>query len=59
MNPVQESELQIEGYDIFTNIQEAKRGVLIYAKSSLAASPSPLSDICNLDEHCWCEIVEG
>lgn len=57
---MQESELQIEGYDIFTNIQEAKRGVLIYTKSSLAASPSPMSDLCNFDEHCWCEIkLEG
>ena len=35
-------------------------GVLIYTKSSLAASPSPISDLCNFDEYCWCEIkLEG
>ena len=53
---MQALELQIEGYDIFTNIQEATRGVMIYARSSLSAPASPMSDLCNFDENCWCEI---
>ena len=47
---------KLEGYDIFTNSHAAKRGVVIYTKNSLSASPSPMNDICTFDEHCWCEV---
>ena len=51
-----DSELQIEGYSLFTNSQKCKRGVLIYARTGLGASPSVVSDMCAFDESCWCEI---
>lgn len=54
--PIQESELQITGYDLFSNIENCKRGVLIYTISSLKASPSTVTDMYNFEEHCWCEI---
>jgi hypothetical protein len=59
VQPVQESELQMDGYDIFTNKDTAKRGVLIYTKSGLSASPSLVSEDCKFEEHCWCEINLG
>ena len=38
--PVQVSELQISGYDLCSNSENCKRGVVIYTKCSLKASPA-------------------
>ena len=54
--PLQEAELQLEGYDIFSNIGSQKRGVIIYTRRDLQASPSSASDIWESDEGCWCEV---
>ncbi len=54
--PVQEIELQIEGYDLFSNIEKHKRGVLIYTKKNLQASPSTTDSTYDFEESCWCEI---
>ncbi len=54
--PVQESELHLDGFDLFCNYSVYKRGVLIYVKSSLFPTPSPVTDMCSFEEHCWCEI---
>ena len=54
--PTADSELQIEGYSLFTNSQKYKRGCLIYTRTELGASPSMVSDMCSFDENCWCEI---
>ena len=55
--PVQEVELQLDGYDLFSNVNRCNRGVLIYAKKELKASPSPAESLCDFDESCWCEIM--
>ena len=54
--PVQEVELQLDGYDLFSNVNICKRGVLIYTKKELKASPSTAESFCDFDESCWCEI---
>ena len=54
--PVQEAELQVEGFDMFSNINNCKRGVLIYTNKSLKASPSKIEQLSDFDENCWCEI---
>jgi hypothetical protein len=53
---IAESELQVEGYDMFLNSNAYKRGVLIYVKKLLQASPSEVTNLCDFDENIWCEI---
>ena len=38
--PIQAAELAIQGYDMFSNLSSAKRGVLILTRKKLKASPS-------------------
>ena len=40
--PVTESELQVEGYDLFTNLDNYRRGVCIYIRKELRPSPSKI-----------------
>ena len=56
--PVEESELKINGYDLHSNIsyKSCKRGVLIYSKIHLKASPSDVEELCSFEESCWCEL---
>ncbi len=53
---VQESELKIDGYELYTNLDElsCRRGVCIYAKSNLGASQIQL-DV-SVKESVWCEL---
>ena len=53
---IQESELQLDGFDLFCNCSAFKRGVIIYVKSVLSPTPSSVSDVCSFEENCWCEI---
>ena len=55
----EEVELQLPGYDLHTNVtsDKCKRGVLIYAKENLKASPSPVTQLCEFSESIWCEIA--
>ena len=50
------SELQIAGYDSFTNVNDASchRGVIIYTRTTLHAVPS--KSIRDFSESVWCEI---
>ena len=52
---VQESEIQLQGYDMFSNLSDAKRGVIIYVKSELKvkARQSCVTDTCAAVESCW------
>lgn len=54
--PVQSCELEIQGYETFTNLSSCSRGVLIYTKSELKAVPSEVNDACEGDGSCWCEL---
>ena len=54
--PVQTCELQIQGYELFTNLTSCSRGVLIYTKTGLGAVFSEVNDTCKADGSCWCEI---
>ena len=54
--PVQEVELQIEGYDLFSNVGSHKRGVLIYTHKNLQASPSTADELWSSEEGCWCGV---
>ena len=57
---VQDVELQLENFDLFSNVHSCKRGVLIYTKKSLQASPSNVEKFCDFEESCWCEVsLEG
>ena len=58
ITPIQESELQLDGYDLHSNLsmETCKRGVLIYTKVSLRASPSQIEELCKFEESCWCEV---
>ena len=49
------SELNLPGYDIFTNIHERKRGVCIYTITELKAVPVDNTET-NLVESVWAEI---
>ena len=53
---VQESELKIDGYDLFSNLDElsCRRGVCIYAKTNLGASQLKL-DV-SVKESVWCDL---
>ena len=53
ITPVADSELQLDSYEIHFNTN-AKRGVTIYTKASLKATPC-LEDctVPNYEEHCW------
>ena len=54
--PVQEVELEAGGYDLFSNVDNCKRGVATYVKKYLKASPSKIEELCDFDESIWCEI---
>ena len=52
MLKVQDSELHVDhGYDISTNVNRCKRGVLIYTATHLKATPCDCS--CDFDENVW------
>ena len=51
---VQESELQMDGYDLCSNVYYCKRGVIIYTAQHLRASPCDF-DV-EFDENCWVEV---
>ncbi len=53
---VEVPELQLEGYDVFTNINEVTlhRGVVIYTKKNIGAVPSNIN--ANFSESVWCEV---
>ena len=53
--PVQNAEFQIEGYDMYTNIEGAHRGVIIYTAKYLKASVIDTQSI-QCKESCWVEI---
>ncbi len=55
MNP-QDSELKIEGYDQFSNLEKCKRGVIIYTRESLNAVPISLQEDRNFEESVWCRV---
>ncbi len=54
--PVEISELQLDGYDTFTNIKEttSHRGVIMYTKKKLSAIPSNVNT--SFTESIWCEV---
>jgi hypothetical protein len=54
--PVQESELQVEGYDLCTNIDCYKRGVLIYVSKKLCMNPVDMKKWALFEENVWAEI---
>ena len=49
MLKVQDSELHIDGYDLCTNVNRCKRGVLVYTATYLKATPCDFS--CDFDEN--------
>ncbi len=53
------TELQIKGYDCFTNINDmdCKRGVAVYTKDHLCAVPSKVKESMIFTESAWCEIA--
>ena len=51
MLKVQDSELHVDGYDLCTNVNRCKRGVLIYTATHLKATPCDFS--CDFDENVW------
>ena len=51
----QESEYQLEGFDLCTNIDRCKRGVIVYTAKRLNASPADGFSV-NFEESCWVEI---
>lgn len=58
LHPVQECEIQLEDFDLHMPIQRSKdsRGVLIYTRKSLRATPSAINNIIKGDEQIWCEV---
>jgi hypothetical protein len=56
LTKVQESELQITGYDLCTNLTVAKRGVIIYTAHHLKAAPVEKLSKYTFHENCWVEI---
>ena len=48
---VQDSELHVDGYDLCTNVNRCKRGVLVYTASYPKATPCDFS--CDFDESVW------
>ena len=52
--PVQDSELQLEGYNHFSNINSFKRGVIIYVSQKLCMNPVD-ADL-EFDESVWVEV---
>jgi exonuclease III len=54
--PIQASEIQIEGYECFNNLDKPtmNRGVAMYVKKSLMAVPSRMED--EFAESVWSEI---
>ena len=55
MNP-QDSEIKINGYDHFSNLEKCKRGVIIYARESLNAVPTSLQEEGNFEGSVWCRV---
>ena len=51
MLKVQDSELHVDGYDLCTNVNRCKRGVLIYTATYLKANPCGFA--CDFDENVW------
>ena len=51
MLKVQDSELHVDGYDLCTNVNRCKRGVLIYTATYLKATPCDFSS--DFDESIW------
>eukprot|EP00794_Sanderia_malayensis_P010396 gene10396-11480_t len=51
----QESEFEVDGFDICSNIDQGKRGVMIYTAKHLKASPANLPNV-DFEECCWVEI---
>ena len=49
MLKVQDSELHVDGYDLCTNVNRCKRGVLIYTATYLKANPCGFA--CDFDEN--------
>lgn len=56
VTPIQESELQIECYNLYTNIDCFKRGVLIYTSKILDTNPVDMKALADFDENVWVEI---
>ncbi|RUS84500.1 hypothetical protein EGW08_007739 [Elysia chlorotica] len=55
-DPIQECELQLQGYDLFKRCDKDNRGVLILVRSHLKPTPSSVSEECKGAESIWCEI---
>ena len=51
MLKVQDSELHVDGYDLCTNVNRCKRGVMIYTTTYLKATPCGFA--CDFDERIW------
>ena len=51
MLKVQDSELNVDGYDLCTNVNICKRGVLIYTATYFKATPCDCS--CDFDKSVW------
>lgn len=52
----QDSELQVEGYELFSNLERCKRGVLLYTADRLKAAQVTISNNFDFDENVWVEI---
>ncbi len=55
LTKVQESEIQLEGYDLCSNLNYCKRGVAIFTAKRLNASPADRVKT-EFEESCWVEI---
>ena len=54
LTKVQQSELQVDGYDLCSNVHIHKRGVVIHSKMLKGASPCNFSN--EFNENCWVEV---
>ena len=54
--PVTESELQVEGYDLFSNLDNYRRGVCIYIRKEMRPSPSKITKMVKFEESVWVDI---
>ncbi len=55
LTKAQESEFQLEGYDLCSNIARCRRGVIMYTAKKLNASPADCVNV-DFEESCWIEI---
>ena len=53
---LQKAELHMEGYDCWPNIDSKGRGVAIYTKTSLQATPVSLHNDKEYEDSVWCSI---